>query len=198
MPRRRSRPREAVVFTKPPGPPAELRHALTRRKKAALVDILMELAEADRGILRQITARVDGTMSPDELIATTRQAITDATHFDKRSINHNFAYDLQAYNEVRRNLGHLIASGHWKAALSLSLKLIESGSEQVVMSDEGLMSEDIEACLNVVIEALRESDLPAAEVITWCTTMLKADQAGFIANEALQSLRNHLQATAPR
>ena len=198
MPRRRSRSREAIVFVNPPGPPAGLRHALTRRKKADLVDILMELAEVDRSILRQITARVYGTMSPDELIAATRQAITDATHFDKRYINHNFVYDLHAYNEVQRNLGLLIASGHWKETLSLSLKLMESGSEQVVMSDEGLMTEDIEACLNVVIEALRESDLPTTEVIAWCTAMLKTDQAGFIATEALQSLRNHLQATASR
>jgi hypothetical protein len=193
MPRRPSRPRKAISFSKPPGPPAELRHALTRRKKAELVDILMELAEADRGVLRQLTARVDGTMSPEELIAATRQAIADATHFDKRDINHNFAYDYQAYDEVKRNLGRLIASGQWNQALSLALELMESGSEQVGMSDEGLMTEDIEACLNVVIEALRKCDLPAAEVIDWCTAMLMADQVGFIANEALQSLRNHFQ-----
>jgi hypothetical protein len=198
MPRRPSRPRKAIPFSKPPGPPAGLRHELTRRKKTELVDILVELAEADRGVLRQLTARVDGTMSPDELIAATRQAIADATHFDKRDINHNFAYDYQAYDEVKRNLGRLIASGQWKQALSLALELMESGSEQVGMSDEGLMTEDIEACLNVVIEALRKCDLPAAEVIAWCTAMRDADQVGFIANESLQSLRNHLQATAPR
>jgi hypothetical protein len=33
------------------GSAAELRHALTGRKKAELVDVLVELAEADRGIL---------------------------------------------------------------------------------------------------------------------------------------------------
>jgi hypothetical protein len=198
MSRRPSRPRRAVPFSKSPGPPAKLRHALTRRKKAELVDILMELAGADRGVLRQLTARVDGTISPDELIAATRQAIADATHFDKRDINHNFAYDDQAYDEVRRNLGRLIASGQWKEALSLALELMENGSEQVGMSDEGLMTEDIEDCLNVVIEALRKCDMPAVEVIAWCTAMLDADQVGFIANESLQSLRNHVQATAPQ
>jgi hypothetical protein len=35
-----------------------------------------------------------------------------------------------------------------------------------------LMTEDIEGCLSVVLEALRKCDLPAAEVIAWCTAML--------------------------
>ena len=60
------------------------------------------------------------------------------------------------------------------------------------------MTEDIEGCLNVVLEALRKCDLPAAEVIAWCTGMLENDRIGFIAREPLQSLRNHFQTTAKR
>jgi hypothetical protein len=44
-----------------------LRQALSRRKKAELVDALLELAEADRGVLRQLTARFDVAAAPDEL-----------------------------------------------------------------------------------------------------------------------------------
>lgn len=66
------------------------------------------------------------------------------------------------------------------------------------MSDEGLMTEDVEEGVNVVIEALRKSDLPAAEVIAWCSAMLESDRVGFIAREPLQSLRNHFQTTAAR
>ena len=57
----------------------------------------MELAEADRGVLRQLTARFDVATTPDELVAATHQAIADATDFDERDINRNFAYDYEAY-----------------------------------------------------------------------------------------------------
>jgi hypothetical protein len=51
MPKRQPKPKRAVPSRKQPGPTAELRAALTRRKKAELVDVLVELAEADRGDL---------------------------------------------------------------------------------------------------------------------------------------------------
>ena len=94
-------PKKPVPPRKPPGPAAELRQALTRRKKAELVDVLMELAAGDRGVLRQLTARFEVATAPDELVAATRQAIADATEFDEREINRNFAYDDQAYSEVK-------------------------------------------------------------------------------------------------
>jgi hypothetical protein len=198
MPRRQSKPQSAVPSRKPPGPTAELRAALTRRKKAELVDALMELAEADRGILRQLTARFDVAATPDELVAATRQAIADATAFDKRDINRNFAYDHQAYGEVIRNLGRLIGSGQLRLAMELALELMKRGSYQVEMSDEGMMTEEIEDGLKVVLEALRECDLPAAEVIAWCSAMLENDRVGFIAREPLHALRNHFQSPPGR
>jgi hypothetical protein len=191
-------PRRAVPSSKQAGPAAELREALARRTKSELVDILMELADADRGLLRQLTARFEVATSSDDLIAATRQAIADATDFDRRDINHNFDYDSEAYDEIKRNLDRLIQSGRLVQALPLALELMRQGSEQVEMSDEGLMTEEIEGCLNVVLKALRKCDLPSAEVIAWCTAMLDADRVGFIASEPLQSLRNHFQTKAAR
>jgi hypothetical protein len=196
MPKRQ--PKRPVPSRKQPGPTAELRQALTRRKKAELVDVLLELAQADRGILRQLTARFDVATTPDELVAATRQAIADATDFDERDINRNFDYDYEAYSEVKRNLGRLIDSGQLRLAMELSLELMEQGSYQVEMSDEGLMTDDIEDCLNVVLKTIKKGDLPAAEVIAWCSAMLDNDRMGFIAHEPLQSLRKHLQKTAGR
>jgi hypothetical protein len=48
------------------------------------VEVLLELAQADRAILRQLTARFDVAAAADELVAATRQAIADATNFDAR------------------------------------------------------------------------------------------------------------------
>jgi hypothetical protein len=89
----------------------------------------------------------------------------------------------------------LIDSGQLRLAMQLALELMKQGSYQVEMSDEGLMTADIEECLSVVHKAVRECDLPEDEVIEWCSAMLANDRVGFIAREPLQSLRNRLQAT---
>jgi len=153
----------------------------------------MELAEADRGLLRQLTVRFDVATAPEELVDATRQAIADATDFDERDMNRNFAYDHAAYAELKRNLGRLISSGQLRQAMTLALELMKQGSYQVEMSDEGLMTEDIESCLQVVLEAVRKSDVDAAEVIAWCSAMLKSDRTRFIAREPLESLRDHFR-----
>jgi uncharacterized Zn finger protein len=192
------RPSKAVPSPQRAVPESALRQALTRRKKAELVDVLVELAEADRGLLRCLTARFDVAVPQEELVAVTRRAVVDATQFDVRQINRNFAYDYAAYSEVERNLGRLIGSGQLRQAMELSLELMKRGSYQVEMSDEGLMTGDIEGCLNVVLEALRTCDLPAAEVVAWCLAMLKSDRNGFIAREPLESLRDHFQTITAR
>ena len=99
-------------------------------------------------------ARFNVAVPPEELVIQTRQAINDATAFDKRNANRNFDYDSEAYTEVKRNLGCLIASGQLLLAMQLALELMESGGYQVEMSDEGLMPEDIEDCLSVVIQSM--------------------------------------------
>ena len=198
MPKRQPKPQRAVPSRKLPEPTVALRQALARRKKAELVDVLVELAKGDRAFLRQLTARFDVATTPDELVAATHLAIADATDFDERQINRNFDYDDDAYGEVKRNLGRLIDSGQLRLAMPLALELMKQGSYQVEMSDEGLMTGDIEDCLKVVVEALRKSDLPESEVITWCSAMLESDRVGFIAREPLQLLRTHLQRTAAR
>ena len=192
------KPKKAPPASKRPESMAQLRRALSRRRKAELVDTLLELAQADRGVLRQLTARFDVAAAPDELVAATHQAIADATAFDERDINRNFAYDYEAYGEVKRNLGRLIGSGQLQPAMRLALELMKQGSYQVEMSDEGLMTQDIEDCLGVVLKDLEKCDLPATEVIAWCSAMLDTDRVGFIAREPLQSLRSRAQATTGR
>jgi hypothetical protein len=196
MSRPRRTPKRLVPVPKQPNATTELRQALSRRKKSELVDALIELAQADRGGLRQLNARFDVAASPEELVALTRQAISDATAFDERDINRNFAYDYEAYAEVKRNLGRLIASGQSRLAMQLALELMKQGSYQVEMSDEGLMTDDIEDCLKVVIGSLAKSDVPAKEVIAWCAAMRASDRVGFVAEKPLDALRQRVEAAA--
>jgi hypothetical protein len=89
--------KKAASPRKPADTTAGLRKALNARSKPELVNALLELAQADRGVLRQLTARFDVAAAPKELVAATRQAIADAADFDEREMNTNFDYDYQAY-----------------------------------------------------------------------------------------------------
>jgi hypothetical protein len=77
----------------------------------------------------------------------------------------------------------------------LAQELMERGSYQVEMSDEGLMAEDVEDCLSVVIEAAAKCDLPADEVLAWSSALLTADRMGFIARGPLEALHRRVAAT---
>jgi hypothetical protein len=174
-----------------------LRKALAKGTKTELVDILVELARHDRNLFRQLGERFKLESPPEELAAATRLAIADATDFDEREINRNFSYDYAAYDEVKRNLSRLVELGQLPLAMELSLELMKQGCYQVEMSDEGMMTADIEECLTVVVKALGKSGLPPADVIAWCDRMLKTDRVGFIYREELQTLRSHIKASRP-
>jgi hypothetical protein len=173
----------------------KLRKALAKRRKDELIDVLVELARDDRNVFRRLDARFELEAPPQELVAATRQAIADATDFDQRDINHNFNYDYAAYEAVKRNLSRLVGLEQLRLAMDLSLELMDQGSYQVEMSDEGLMTEDIEECLTVVIRSLRKCDLPTSELTAWCRDMLTKDRVGFICEEQLQALRHDLEAS---
>ena len=196
MPKRN--PKKVVSVKQQADSAAALRKALARQSKAQLVDLLLEMACKDRAVFRQLTIRFDVAASPDELLAVARQAIVDATDFDERDINRNFAYDYEAYGEIKRNLDRLIQARQLPLAMQLSLELMQAGSRQVEMSDEGLMTEDIEDCLSVVIKALQKGQLPAQQVIAWCMAMLKSDRVGCIAGKQLQDLLQVARVHYPR
>jgi len=193
MPKRRLKKVPKAV--KATGSVEGLRKALTRRRKDELVAIVMELASKDRRILGQLTSRFEVATPPEELVVATRQAIANATDFDDRDMNHNFDYDDEAYDEVQRNLKRLLDLDQLPSAMELALELMKEGSCQVEMSDEGLMTDDIEECLTVVIKALGKCGLPTGEVLAWCSAMLDNDRVGFICEGELQSLRQHFEAS---
>jgi hypothetical protein len=175
-----------------------LHKALAKRTKKELIDVLVELARDDRNVLRQLDARFELEARPREVVVATRQAIADATDFDERDINRNFRYDYAAYDAVKRNLSRLVGLGQVRLAMELSLELMDQGSYQVEMSDEGLMTDDIEECLTVVIQALQKCALPASELLAWCRGMLKKDRVGFICEGQLKALRADLEASGSK
>jgi uncharacterized Zn finger protein len=185
MPKRR---KKTVPVPRTKATTERLKLALAKCKKADLIDAIVGIAKANRGIQRELELQFGVEGTPQELIAATRVAIADATDCDEREINYNFDYDDQAYSTVKRNLARLIESGHLREAMELSTELMSRGSYQVEMSDEGLMTDDIEECLKVVIKAIAKSDLPAADVAAWCKEMTRQDRVGFICDAELAAL----------
>ena len=192
MPKPRSK--KAAKAPKTADSAAGLRKALAKCRKDELLDLLMELAEDDRTLHRRLTAQFEVEAPPAKLVAATRTAIADATAFDVRDINYNFDYDSAAYAEAERNLRRLVDSGQYRTAMKLALELMEKGSYQVEMSDEGMMTEEIEECVGVVTRALRTCGLPTREVSKWCSEMQKKDCVGFIADRELAALQNQMEA----
>ncbi len=169
-----------------------LRKALAKRTKAELVDVIVEFASEERKILRELEAQFNVEEPPEDLVASTKQAIADATDFDEREINHNFDYDYQAYTTVQKNLKRLIAQGCFQKVMDLSIELMSQGSYQAESSDEGLMVDDIEDCLRPVIQGLKKSDIPAKKVLQWCKKMESKDRIECICDQELETLREHL------
>ncbi len=172
---------------------ARLRKALAKCMKAELTDVLVELAEEDRGMRRRLEEQFEAEVLPDEIGVAARHAIADATYFDPRDMNRNFDYDHAAYDAVKRNLARLARLGQLRQAMELSLELMRRGSHQVEMSDEGLMTQEIEECFEAVVQAIKECDLPQGEVVAWCKAMTKSDGMGFIYNRQLAALRKHFE-----
>ena len=83
----------------------------------------------------------------------------------------------------------MIHQGQLRLAMELSLELMKEASSQVEISDEGLMTDDIEECLQVVVQALHKSDLSPGEIVAWCKAMTKSDRVGFIYDRELQALQ---------
>ena len=187
-PKPRKKVKKRVKQTQSPG--QRLAIALAKCKKAELIDLIVDLAEDDSNVMRWLESEVDVKMPANDLAESTRLAISDATDFDERQINRNFDYDYGAYEAIERNFKKLIDAGNLSVAMDLSLELMKEGSYQVEMSDEGLMSYDIEKCLNVVIKALmKKGSHPPSKVIEWCERMVEKDRIGCHCDGELTRLR---------
>lgn len=133
---------------------------------------ILQIACANRHVRQAVQSEYDLEVSNSELIADTRSVIQLATDFDDRDVNSNFDYEFDAYRAIERNFAHLIREGELAEVMELSIKLMREGSRQVECSDEGMMTHEIEACLGVVIKALKKKSLPASDIVRWCDQML--------------------------
>ncbi|MEQ1828173.1 MAG: hypothetical protein ABL921_19595 [Pirellula sp.] len=167
---------------------AILARALKKQTKETLADCLVQLAANDCKLFRELESQFPLEYPSHDLVAATRQAIDDATDFDERQINYNFDYDSDAYTTIGKNFAEMIEANRWSDVLPLALELMNKASYQVEMSDEGMMIDDIDECLECVIDSLYEADLPVAERLEWCQKMIQTDRTGCISEKRLADL----------
>jgi len=166
---------------------ATRRQALTRLKKAELIDLLADLTRAHPPAARDLEKRLKIEPTSDRLLLDLSIAISEATDTE----DHDFPFpdhktDYEAYDRVKTGLRALIAAGDLENAKSLALELMEQGSYQVEISDEGLMSDDIQEALLPVIKAIKQAKVPDAPA--WATAMLAASRVDWICDTELKAL----------
>lgn len=152
-----------------------------------MVQFLVGFAKNHLDVRRSLENKLEIEKPVALLVHDVESAITTATDFDERDLNHNFDYDYDSYEAVEKGLKDLIKQGQIEEAKRLSLELMGKGSYQVECSDEGMMTEDIESCLKPVITAVKKAGGEPAK--QWAFLMLMADRVGFISEKPLKQLQ---------
>ena len=157
--------------------------ALLKLKKTELIELLMSLDTYDPAVRWSIEASIRVKKPPELIAHDLRHAIEIATHVDSSKMNSNIDYSWQAYEECERGFTTLVGIGKLEIAKEIAIEFMRKASYQVECSDEGMMGEHIEACLNPVIQAA--VSLPNLHR-DWAIAMSLADNTGFICQSALQ------------
>ncbi len=161
-----------------------LRRELKRTKKADLIELTLRVAQEEKACEWTLEKQLDLDKPIDLLVHDIEAAIAIATKVDERQLNHNFDYDWRAYEAINRGLSRLIGKHALEEAKELALKLVDKGSYQMECSDEGMMKEEIESCLRVVISGV--AGLPGGS--EWALEMLYRDRSGFLCEQELREL----------
>ena len=161
-----------------------LRATLKRIKKADLVKLTLRIAQEEKASEWMLENELELDKPIDLLVHDVEAAIDIATKVDELRLNYNFDYDWRAYEVIRRGLSQLIQKNAIEQAKTLALKLMDKGSHQMECSDEGLMQEEIECGLRLVISAA----VPSAGAREWALEMLQHDRMGFLCERELTEL----------
>ena len=173
--------------------------ALQSKTNDELIELVVNEAKRNDRYASELVEKFKVAKPLSELISTTKSAIATATNFDERDRNHNFDIDYEAYTMVQRNFQQLVDGNHIDTALELAVELMKQGSYQVEGSDEGLMTEEIEECFEVITKEIYKSSVhkgsEAEKIKKWCRDLSQADRVGFIFEEKINKLKSDIRLT---
>lgn len=151
-----------------------IRSALSKCKKADLIDFLVEFSSQHLEVRRELESLLKVEKPVSLEVNDVESAIALATDCDGRRMNCNFDYDDESYEAVEKGLKTLVEHGELEEAKRLSIELMKRGSYQVSCSDEGLMTYEIEDCLKPVIKTVKRAGGEQAK--QWAAEMIGADE----------------------
>lgn len=161
-----------------------LRTALTKSRKPDLVELALRVAQESQAAGWALEQELALQKPPPLLVHDIATAIKVATRVDHQRLDQNFDYDWRAYQAVLFGLEQLVQQGCVEEAKTLALRLMAMGSRQMECSDEGLMREEIEGCLRVVVAAVAGEPRGAE----WGLRMLQEDRVGVVSEQELSEL----------
>jgi len=142
---------------------------LEQQSKEQLIKMLRELENQFPGVHEVLKDRRDLEMGrPSEVVARTRDVIYEISSepgWRNEWTGEGFTPD---YSQVRHRLETLQADGYADEVIGLGKELLELGTKQVGMSEDGgETASSIAECLDVVFRALPQSTLSPAEQLLW-------------------------------
>ena len=166
----------------------EVQDYVANLDEKALRDLTLELVAEHPSVREYITAKLasqkkasaakpaSGKKLPTDIVPQARRAIKDATrgYYDPYDrYGHDEAPD---YSVVLSYFEDLRDAGDWKSLMELGMELKKRANEQAEASahDEGEIARETSRCMDVVAQAVMESDLDPVEKVKW-EAEIKAD-----------------------
>ncbi len=172
----------------------------------ALRDLMLELVEAypsvREHIMSKLASRKDasatkaasGKTLPANIVPQARRAIKDATR-DYYDPYDRYGYDeAPDYSVVLSYFEDLRDAGDWENLMALGKELKRRANEQAERSahDEGEICREASRCMDVVAQAVMESDLDPVEKVKW-EADIKADDSFCVLYDMEVSYRTALK-----
>lgn len=157
--------------------------SLAGLSKEELISFVCEASLRWPALCRHVLMETEQDQPLTGLIGDIQAAIRAATFIPKEKLNRNFDYDVEEYEQVRIGLRKLMRLGHISEAMDLAIELLEAGNSQVEASDEGMMTEEIVECVNVVTEVVDFSG-NATERQAWANRLAYSDYLSILGRKS--------------
>jgi uncharacterized Zn finger protein len=168
---------EAAAKGKP-----KLHKLLDGKSREELLELLVSLANDYPQVARVLVETEQLRRGQiDLLVRSLRREIQKLTRDPAWSNHWNGERSAPDYTHVCHQFKTLLAAGHADALLALGDELWQQGIEQVEQAnDEGETGSAIAECLDIVVQALPQSSMPASAQLLWVIDHLLEDEFGLL------------------
>ena len=174
----------------------EMKSFLKDKTKPQLIELINELAKQHPEMAQHLADRKQLTSGNTKaLVSRLRREIREIGDEEGWRDYWRGEGHTPDYSGIRTKLEALLKSGHADEVLSLGRELLQSGTRQVEESnDEGETAMEVAACFPVIVKALDQSSLSAADKLAWAVDAVLNDQFALCESFAEYLHRKHPKA----